>query len=63
MCDDERLGKLLDPALVNILGFLASPAAAVKTKAMGILSHLNKRARVVAHSSIPPRLGILFLPA
>jgi hypothetical protein len=44
MCEDDKLGKLLDPALINILNFLGSQSATVKTKAMGILSHLNKRA-------------------
>jgi hypothetical protein len=48
MCEDDKLGKLLDPALINILNFLGSQSATVKTKAMGILSHLNKRAPEVA---------------
>ena len=43
MCDEKALEKLLDPALPNLLPFLGSPHAAVKTKVMAILSHLNKR--------------------
>ena len=45
LCDDEKLTKLLNPALVNILGFLASPAPAVRAKVMAILTHLNKRVK------------------
>ena len=32
MCDDAKLSALLDPALINLLGFVASPHAPVKTK-------------------------------
>lgn len=45
LADDEKLGKLLDVALPNILGFLAVSSAAVKTKTMAILSHVNKRVK------------------
>ena len=60
MAEDDKLGKLLDPALVNILGFLGSPVASVKTKTMGILSHLNKR--IKANTAIPmPLPGLVRL--
>lgn len=45
LCDDGKLSALLDPALPNILGFLANGDAAVRAKVMSILSHLNKRIR------------------
>jgi len=60
MCEDDKLGKLLDPALINILNFLGSQSATVKTKAMGILSHLNKRAPAVAR--VPVHLHAAPLP-
>lgn len=55
MCDDAKLAKLLDPALINILNFLASPLAPVKTKTMEILSHLNKRLKADASIALPVR--------
>ena len=58
MADDVKLAKMLDPALVNIMGFLASPSAAVKAKAMGILSHINKRLK--ADEKLPlPLAGLI----
>ena len=59
MCEDDKLGKLLDPALINILNFLGSQSATVKTKAMGILSHLNKRAPAVARAPVHPHAAPL----
>ena len=53
MADDVKLAKMLDPALVNIMGFLASPSAAVKAKAMGILSHINKRLKADEKLPLP----------
>ena len=53
MAQDDKLAKLLDPALINILGFLGSPSAAVKQKTMAILSHLNKRLKADASISLP----------
>ena len=53
MAEDNKLAKLLDPALCNILNFLASPSAAVKQKAMAILSHLNKRLKADPSITLP----------
>ena len=61
MTDDAKLSKLLDPALINILGFLATPSATVRAKVMAILSHLNKRIRADASISLPlDKLAALF---
>ena len=53
MAEDNKLAKLLDPAMCNILNFLASPSAAVKQKAMAILSHLNKRLKADPSITLP----------
>ena len=53
MADDAKLAKLLDPALVNMLGFLASPSPAVKEKAMSILAHISKRLKADATLPLP----------
>ncbi|KAL1527861.1 hypothetical protein AB1Y20_009237 [Prymnesium parvum] len=53
MCDEKALTKLLDPALPNLLPFLGSPFASVRTKTMAILSHLNKRIKGDATIQLP----------
>uniref|UniRef100_A0A7S4BN83 Non-specific serine/threonine protein kinase n=2 Tax=Chrysotila carterae TaxID=13221 RepID=A0A7S4BN83_CHRCT len=55
LADDEKLAKLLDPALPNILGFLASSSAQVRSKVMAILSHLNKRLKGDTSIALPLR--------
>lgn len=45
LCEDAQLGALLDPALPNLLGFLAHADGVVRAKVMAILSHLNMRIR------------------
>lgn len=57
LAEDDKLGKLLDLALINILGFLASESSAVKTKTMGILSHLSKR--IKGNDAVPLPLARL----
>ncbi|EOD27648.1 hypothetical protein EMIHUDRAFT_204549 [Emiliania huxleyi CCMP1516] len=53
LCEDSKLAKLLDPALPNIIGFLATDDAAVRAKVMAILTHLNKRIRGDSSVALP----------
>ena len=53
MAEDNKLAKLLDPAMCTILNFLASPSAAVKQKAMASLAHLNKRLKADPSITLP----------
>ena len=62
MCDDDKLAKLLEPALPNILGFLAQDSTAVRSKVMAILGHVNKRVKGNASIALPlAGLSKLFL--
>ena len=55
MADESKLSALLDPALPNLLGFLSSPHASVRSKVMAILSHVNKRVKGDVNIKLPVR--------
>ena len=48
LCEDSKLAKLLDPALPNIIGFLATDDAAVRAKVHSAQAvPLHRRRRVL----------------
>eukprot|EP00479_Gromia_sphaerica_P005038 TRINITY_DN1601_c0_g1_i2.p1 TRINITY_DN1601_c0_g1~~TRINITY_DN1601_c0_g1_i2.p1 ORF type:complete len:264 (-),score=30.43 TRINITY_DN1601_c0_g1_i2:1396-2187(-) len=50
---DDKLGKLLEKALPNLLPFLNSPSSRIKATVMQILSHVNSRLVASPEISLP----------